>query len=467
MSGEDSNSNSNNDMASIIEMMKVMNSNINNNINSFKEDIAVSMSHLREDLNSNISQSSEQLHMRMEVLQEKIISRANSRATSRAASRAVSPTTLAAKLNVKLRGDPVKKDASSLVPETPRAYAPPEGITRTAIVKGNDNADAVAEESLMLATRLNAKVKEEPFDLVMDTPRAYAPEDEISMTAIIKNNEDAERFSQANPLAKQRKPLVTKRMNTHAFRDSLAATSRKNNPTQRGTFSATTPEVTAYLDGPLTLSKCLEFERLLLEYSQRYNIEIRYTNQVSNNLKYEIRARFELTDSQFYDLDQQQLSILLSEMIAPVTKAEFLKILKETVTFTGLPHNYVPTEQNLQTFLQQLLVYKDRLYRAIEFLLLFEGSEDSLPTCDNKPLGLLKLISDTVPHGYIKNLIESDGPLQKYKDVYEFFKRVAVKSVEFDSLAKAARKFSTAFGGPEFLSSERNHQRFLTGECST
>ena len=174
-------------------------------------------------------------------------------------------------------------------------------------------------------------------------------------------------------------------MNTHAWRDSYAAVNRQNNPTQRGTFTTATPEVTAYLDGPLTLTKCLEFELLLLVYSQRYSIEIRYTNQISNNLKYEIRARFELTDSQFYDLNQQQLSLYLSEMIAPVTKAEFLTVLKKTVTFTGLPHNYVPTEQNLQTFLQQLLVYKDKLYWAIEFLLLIEGSEDSLPTCDSKP----------------------------------------------------------------------------------
>ena len=78
------------------------------------------------------------------------------------------------------------------------------------------------------------------------------------------------------------------------------------NPMQRGTFT----------DDPLTLSKCLE-----------------YTNQISNNLKYDIRARFELTD-------QQQLSIYFLEMIAPVTMAKFLK----TVTFTGHPHNYVPTE---------------------------------------------------------------------------------------------------------------------------
>ena len=296
--------------------------------------------------------------------------------------------------------------------------------------------------------KLNAKIKAEPIDLATDTPR-----EDISMTALMKNHEDANAFADTNPMPKQRKPLESKRMNTHVWRDSYAAVNRQNNPTQRGTFTTTTPEVTAYLDGPLTLSKCLEFERLLLEYSQRYNIEIRYTNQISNNLKYEIRARFELTDSQFYGLDQQQLSVYLPEMIAPVTKAEFLKVLKKTVTFTGLSHNYVPTEQNLQTFLQQLLVYKDKLYRAIELLLLFEGSEDSLPTCDSKPQGLLRLISDSVPFEYIKNLMGADGNTKRYKDVYEFFKRVAVQSAEFDSLTKAARKFSTAFSGAVFAAS--------------
>ncbi len=293
--------------------------------------------------------------------------------------------------------------------------------------------------------KLNAKIKAEPIDLATDTPR-----EDISMTALMKSHEDANAFADTNPMPKQRKPLESKRMNTHVWRDSYAAVNRQNNPTQRGTFTTTTPEVTAYLDGPLTLSKCLEFERLLLEYSQRYNIEIRYTNQISNNLKYEIRARFELTDSQFYDLDQQQLSVYLPEMIAPVTKAEFLKVLKKTVTFTGLSHNYVPTEQNLQTFLQQLLVYKDKVYGAIEFLLLFEGSEDSLPTCHSKPQGLLRLISDSVPFEYIKNLMDADGNTKRYKDVYEFFKRVAV---EFDSLTKAARKFSTAFSGAVFAAS--------------
>jgi len=120
-------------------------------------------------------------------------------------------------------------------------------------------------------------------------------------------------------------------------------------------------------------------------------------------------------------------------MIAPVTKAKFLKVLKKTVTFTGLPHNYVPTERNLQTFLQQLLVYKDRLYRAIEFLLLYEGSEDSLPTSDRKPQGMLRLISDSVPFEFIKNMMDADGNTKKYIHVYDFFKRVSAQTAEFDS----------------------------------
>jgi len=68
-------------------------------------------------------------------------------------------------------------------------------------------------------------------------------------------------------MPRQRKLTESKRMNTHAWRDSFAAVNRRNNPTQRGTFTTTTPEVTAYLDGPLTLTKCLEFERLLLEFT--------------------------------------------------------------------------------------------------------------------------------------------------------------------------------------------------------
>ena len=70
-----------------------------------------------------------------------------------------------------------------------------------------------------------------------------------------------------------------------------------------------------------------------------------------------------------------------------MTKSEFLSMLKGAVHFT-LPHGYIPTEQNVGTFLNQLLVYKEKLIRAIEFLLLHPDTGAALPACDSKPQDL-------------------------------------------------------------------------------
>ena len=58
--------------------------------------------------------------------------------------------------------------------------------------------------------------------------------------------------------------------------------------------------------------------------------------------------------------------------------------------------------------------------------------------------------------------MDADENTKRYKNVYEFFKRVATQSAEVDSLTKAARKFSTAFSGAAFTASERNHQHHLS-----
>jgi len=39
------------------------------------------------------------------------------------------------------------------------------------------------------------------------------------------------------------------------------------------------------------------------------------------------------------------------------------------------------------SFLNQLLVYKEKLIRAIEFLLLHPDTDAALSVCDSKPLG--------------------------------------------------------------------------------
>ena len=177
MSGEE-----NNDNANIMELMKYMFSSMSDQFNSYINDmnhnINNNMNSIRDDMNMN----NDMVNARIESLQERI--------ASRAGSRAVSPSTLAAKLN--------------------------------------------------------ARIKVEPIDLATDTPRAYAPREDISMTVLMKNNEDANAFADANPMPKQRKPLESKRMNTHAWRDSYAAVNRSNNPTQRGTFTASKALKTLY-----------------------------------------------------------------------------------------------------------------------------------------------------------------------------------------------------------------------------
>ena len=98
MSGED-----NNDNANIMELMKSMFSSMsdqfNSNMNDMDHNISNNMNSIRDDMNSN----NDMVNARIESLQERI--------ASRVGSRAVSPSTLAAKLNNRIKVD------------TPRAYA--------------------------------------------------------------------------------------------------------------------------------------------------------------------------------------------------------------------------------------------------------------------------------------------------------------------------------------------------------
>ena len=50
------------------------------------------------------------------------------------------------------------------------------------------------------------------------------------------------------------------------------------------------------------------------------------------------------------------------------------------------------------------------MFRVIEFILLYEGSDACLPAYDTKPQGLLKLISDEVPHKFTELILQFDPP---------------------------------------------------------
>ena len=326
--------------------------------------------------------------------------------------------------------------------------------------RASSRASSRETSPTQVMAKLHAKLPELSNPAVVETPHMDYSNVQVSMTDIFKDKEDADNFAEENRGRERRRPAVNQRENTHSLRETFHAINRPGNPVIKETFTRTTPENKAYLEGPLTLDKCLTFERDMLDFQQKYNVEVRYTNYVAQDLKYELRARFELSDSRFYELTQAQLHRYLAEMIAPVTKAEFLKIIKKTVHFK-LPHGYIPTEQNLGTFLYALLVYKERMFRAVEFLLLYDGTDQALPACDSKNLGLLRLIADEVPFRFIQLMMDSDGPTKKYNNMYEFFKRVAIQAAEYEQLSKAAKKFSASFGGSVFEQSKRNHQHPL------
>jgi len=195
---------------------------------------------------------------------------------------------------------------------------------------------------------------------VAETPHAnsFGPD--------LRDKDAADRFEEENILRRGCPPKVSNRDNTHAYRDSFNAQNRPNDPMHREQFTRTTPICKAKLDGALTLEKCLTFQKDILDFQNKFNVEVRLTSYLSDDLKAEMKARFDLTYSKFYTLATQDLERYLSEMIAPVCKAEFLAMLKNTVHFQ-LPEGYSPTEQTVTIFLYQRLVYKERMFRAVEF----------------------------------------------------------------------------------------------------
>ena len=130
-------------------------------------------------------------------------------------------------------------------------------------------------------------------------------------------------------------------------------------------------------------------------------------------------------------------------------------MIKETVHFI-LPVGYTPTEQTLTIFLYQLLVYKEKMFRAVEFILLHAPSDAFFPACNSKNQGLLKMISEEVPHRYIALILESDANETKYENIYKFFARVAVHTKRCEELHRESKFFRSSFGGSQFELAQRN-----------
>ena len=304
--------------AMFTELRDSMNNNnliISNNIN----DINNTMNNNINDINNSMNNNNNHINKAIETMQvlheasraellERIDqrSRLSTRATTRAGSRAVSPKSLMAGVNAKLKSDADTPDVSDV----------PQGITMTNALPERQVRPSPAEQAY-----------------VAETPRVNGFGPDLTLTQVFRDKDAADRFEEENILRRGRQPKVSNRDNTHAYRDSFNAQNRPNDPMHREQFTRTTPLCEAKLDGPLTLEKCLTFQKDVLDFQNKFNVAVRLTSYLSDDLKADMKARFDLTDSRFYTLATQDLERYLSEMIAPVCKAEFLAMLKTTVHF--------------------------------------------------------------------------------------------------------------------------------------
>ena len=191
--------------------------------------ILEAINNVKNELNNNINSNSQAVNDKFEIIQaenaatrEELLTRINdrSRLSSRASSRATSPRQLAARLQ-----------------------------------------------------SLHGKMPD--LEMPLETPRVEYSEPQVSMTEIFANKKAADDFEDVNRLRDRRKPAVSQRDNTISRRETFAAINRPGNPVMKETFTRTTPENRAHLSSPLTLEKCLTFERDMLDFQQKYNVEVR------------------------------------------------------------------------------------------------------------------------------------------------------------------------------------------------
>ena len=221
---------------SIMEVMQAMFNNLNNTITNSNDSLRAEINNnndsLRAEINNNQALNTAARMEMFELIDQR--SRKSTRAPTRATSRAVSPKTLVAQVSAKLE---------SGVQETP----------------------------------------------VQETPRINSFGPDLSLTQVFRDKEAADSFAEENAMRRQRAPKISNRDNTHAYRDSYNATHRPNDPLKTESFTRTTPECKARLEGPLTLAKCLEFQKDILDFQNKYNVEVRHTSYFSDELKAEMK----------------------------------------------------------------------------------------------------------------------------------------------------------------------------------
>ncbi len=247
-------------IASILEMMQAMvsqmrdsvNSNINdmnstitNNNDSLRAEINNNNNSLRAEINNNNTNVNEKFETmqalndasRVELLS--LVEQRSTRSTrnsTRAPSRAISPTSLVSQVNAKLYSDADEQETQAAIQASlndvrqrsraPTMMEPPRPVYSGVVYT---ESQAVADTPRVPNVKPRQQAAVAPIN-ISETPQGNSFGPDLTWTQVLGDKEAADKFAEENIGRRQQRPKVSSRDNTHAYRDSWNATHRPDDP---------------------------------------------------------------------------------------------------------------------------------------------------------------------------------------------------------------------------------------------
>lgn len=161
----------------------------------------------------------------------------------------------------------------------------------------------------------------------------------------------------------------------------------------------------------------LKFCKQVVNYGVTHNIRLDATALVSPRVRHELISRNRtLTEFSFGELSVEELFALLQQEIRPWNKLEFAELLSEN-THLSLPGGFNLSTASFGQFYQKLQDYRQDFLQLYE--LIAEGAPFSIPKCNNKVGGLVRVFLSKLPSDYGQNCLASMDS-DKFDSIHDF-----------------------------------------------
>jgi hypothetical protein len=186
----------------------------------------------------------------------------------------------------------------------------------------------------------------------------------------------------------------------------------------------------------LTIPSCIKFFNDVHRYQSKHKVSLPVATLLSDEvIEHLVSRNRNIDEAGFYDLKVSELVVYIRKYLLPTDVLYFSKLLAKNLNFKIHP-SYVPSPTNFPVFYRALLLYRKKFM----FLFLFMSENNSprnIPSCDNKPGGLIFIFASKIPFGYGSAVVRSFGSkrFDNINDFIEAFYNVAM--VHHDNSLKA------------------------------